>query len=164
MQLDHEAGNVVSDEILFNVSPRESRVAVVENGVTQEVMIERVARRGQVGNIYKGRVTRVMPGMQAAFVDIGLERSAFLHAGDLSLPVVEDGDPPEPAMEARPINRLLHEGQQIVVQVIKDPYHDQSVLAIPLLGVAARSPRTRCVIAHHRCRRAKSLARGSVEH
>lgn len=138
IRLGHEAGNVVSDEILFNVSPRESRVAVVENGVTQEVMIERAARRSQVGNIYKGRVTRVMPGMQAAFVDIGLERSAFLHAGDLSLPAVEDGDPPEPAMEARPISRLLHEGQQIVVQVIKDPIGSKGARITTSLSLPSR--------------------------
>jgi ribonuclease G len=73
----------MSEEILVNVTPQETRVAVVENGVLQEVFIERSNRRGLVGNIYKGRVCRVLPGMQAAFVDIGLERAAFLHASDI---------------------------------------------------------------------------------
>jgi ribonuclease G len=70
----------VSEEILINVTPRETRVALVENGMLQELHIERASRRGVVGNVYKGRVQRVMPGMQAAFVEIGLERAAFLHA------------------------------------------------------------------------------------
>ena len=74
---------LVSEEILINVTPQETRVAVVENGVLQEVHIERARTRGIVGNIYKGRVVRVLPGMQAAFVDIDLERTAFLHAGDV---------------------------------------------------------------------------------
>ncbi|HET7222534.1 MAG TPA: Rne/Rng family ribonuclease, partial [Rhodanobacteraceae bacterium] len=72
----------MTEEILINVTPREARVGVVENGMLQEVHVERSGHRGYVGNIYCGRVKRVMPGMQAAFVDIGLERSAFLHAGD----------------------------------------------------------------------------------
>ena len=73
----------MSEEILINVTPREVRVAVVENGVLQEVYIERANKRGLVGNIYKGRIMRVLPGMQAAFVDVGLERTAFLHASDI---------------------------------------------------------------------------------
>ncbi len=71
------------DEILINVTPRETRVAVVENGVLQEILIERAGKRGLVGNIYKGRVCRVLPGMEAAFVDSGLERAAFLHVSDI---------------------------------------------------------------------------------
>ena len=67
-------------EILLNVTPRETRAALVENGNTQELYIERASRRGLVGNLYKGRVSRVLPGMQAAFIDIGLDRAAFLHA------------------------------------------------------------------------------------
>ena len=73
----------MTEEILINVTPRETRVALVENGMLQEVHVERASRLGYVGNIYKGRVKRVMPGMQAAFVDIGLERAAFLHASDV---------------------------------------------------------------------------------
>ena len=76
----------MTEEILVNVTPRETRVAVVENGMLQELHIERGWRRGVVGNIYKGKVQRVMPGMQAAFVEIGLDRAAFLHAADIVKP------------------------------------------------------------------------------
>jgi Rne/Rng family ribonuclease len=71
-------------EILVNIGPRESRAALLENGVLQEIFIERASRRGMVGNVYKGRVSRVLPGMQAAFVDAGLERTAFLHVDDIA--------------------------------------------------------------------------------
>ncbi len=84
---DHLSGEyVVSEEILINVTPRETRVGVVENGMLQEVHVERASKRGYVGNVYKGRVQRVMPGMQAVFVEIGLERAAFLHASDIVRP------------------------------------------------------------------------------
>ncbi|MFN3919966.1 MAG: ribonuclease G [Methylohalobius sp.] len=104
----------MSDEILINVTPPETRVAVVENGILQEIFIERSRRRGLVGNIYKGQVCRVLPGMQAAFVDIGLERSAFLHFSDLN----------PKQLQASPngtVETLLQEGQEIMVQVSKDP-------------------------------------------
>ncbi|MGD2082342.1 MAG: ribonuclease G [Chromatiales bacterium] len=103
----------MSEEILVNVTPPETRVAVIENGIVQEVIIERARRRGLVGNIYKARVSRVLPGMQAAFVDIGLDRAAFLHASDIFTP---NG---EPRPEA--INELVHEGGELLVQVVKDP-------------------------------------------
>src|SRR5438874_13284327 len=74
----------MSVEILVNIAPRETRAAILENGVVQEIHIERASRRGLVSNLYKGRVSRVLPGMQAAFVDIGLERTAFLHAADIA--------------------------------------------------------------------------------
>ena len=109
----------MSEEILINVTPRETRVALVENGALQEVYIERARRRGLVGKIYRGKVCRVLPGMQAAFVDIGLERAAFLHASDATPrtaeAVTESND------TVADITRLLHEGQVISVQVIKDP-------------------------------------------
>ncbi len=73
----------MSTEILFNASIHEARAAVVENGVLHEVYLERASRRGLISNIYKGRVSRVLPGMQAAFIEIGLERTAFLHASDI---------------------------------------------------------------------------------
>ncbi len=104
----------MSDEILINVTPPETRVAIVENGVLQEVLIERARKRGLVGNIYKGRVARVLPGMQAAFVDIGLERAAFLHVSDLN---ATDSC----RAEKEQIELAFHEGQDLVVQVIKDP-------------------------------------------
>ena len=76
----------MSEEILINVTPQETGVAVVENGVLQEVYIERTRKRGLVGNIFNGRVSRVLPGMQAAFIDIGLERTGFLHLSDIIEP------------------------------------------------------------------------------
>ncbi len=109
----------MSEEILINVTPRETRVAIIENGVVQELFIERSARRGIVGNIYKGKVSRVLPGMQAAFIDIGLDRAAFLHISDIikcpneELEVI--------SMEQNNINDVLVESQDILVQVIKDP-------------------------------------------
>ncbi|VAW81342.1 Ribonuclease G [hydrothermal vent metagenome] len=102
-------------ELLVNVTPQETRVAVVENGMLQDVFIERARRRGLVGNIYKGTVRRVLPGMQAAFIDIGLERTAFLHASDIALIDAETNSNDDN------ISCLLHEGQTILVQVIKDP-------------------------------------------
>src|SRR5690606_27561981 len=102
----------MSEEILINITPMAARVALVENGVLQEVHIERTLRRGIVGNIYKGKVVRVRPGMQAAFVDIGLERAAFIHASEISQREGAAGEP---------ISALVHEGKALVVQVTKDP-------------------------------------------
>ncbi len=107
----------MSEEILINVTPQETRVAVVENGVLQEVHIERARSRGLVGNIYKGKVSRILPGMQAAFVDIGLDRAAFLHASDVHQP----GQDGENNGATPAIAELLHDGQELVVQVVKDP-------------------------------------------
>jgi ribonuclease G len=142
----------VTEEILINVTPRETRVAVVENGMLQELHIERGWRRGVVGNIYKGKVQRVMPGMQAAFVEIGLERAAFLHASDIVKPMAmaEPGDgeslPPAPT---RPITELLREGQEIVVQVVKDPIGSKGARLTTQLSVPSRYlvllPRTRVI-------------------
>ncbi|PPC90693.1 MAG: ribonuclease G [Methylobacter sp.] len=104
----------MSEEILINVTPPETRVAVIENGVLQELIIERSRQIGLVGNIYKGQVCRVLPGMQAAFVDIGLPKAAFLHISDLSGKELEK-------VQSDNIGYYLHEGQHIVVQVVKDP-------------------------------------------
>ncbi len=104
----------MSEEILINVTPQETRVAVIENGMLQELLIERSHSRGLVGNIYKGKVKRVLPGMQAAFVDIGLERSAFLHVSEI-ISQNESGDEINDD-----ITLLLREGEEIIVQVIKD--------------------------------------------
>ena len=109
----------MSEEILINVTPRETRVALVENGVLQELFIERARRRGLVGNIYRGKVCRVLPGMQAAFVDVGLDRAAFLHASDIESRK-SNGEAGVNG-ETSDITRLLHEGQEISVQVVKDP-------------------------------------------
>jgi len=107
------------DEILINVTPRETRVAVVENGRLQELHLERTLSRGIVGNIFKGKVVRVLPGMQAAFVDIGLDKNGFLHAADIAR-----NDPAfagRPMREIPPIQDLVHEGKSVYVQVLKDP-------------------------------------------
>ncbi|MEN8177149.1 MAG: ribonuclease G [Pseudomonadota bacterium] len=107
----------MSEEILINVTPPETRVAVIENGVLQEIIIERTSKRGLVGNIYKGKICRVLPGMQAAFVDMGLERAAFLHASDIGN--VNPGGNGEGRKES--IDELVREGEYIIVQVLKDP-------------------------------------------
>ncbi|MBU2885434.1 ribonuclease G [Gilvimarinus agarilyticus] len=107
----------MSEEILINVSPVETRVALVENGVLQELHVERTHNKGFVGNIYKGKVVRVLPGMQAAFVDIGLERTGFIHAQEL-IPESADGDRHSDLPDIR---TLVREGQAVLVQVSKDP-------------------------------------------
>ncbi len=107
----------MTDEILINLTSREVRAAVVENGVLQEILIERTSRRGLTGNIYKGRVVRVLPGMQAAFVEIGLARTGFLHASDVLPP--RDA-PATAAGEEHNIRDLLREGDTVLVQVVKD--------------------------------------------
>ena len=89
-------------EILINVSPREVRAALVEEGVLQEIFLERSNRRGLISNIYKGRVSRVLPGMQAAFIDIGLERTAFLHVSDIMQPADAEGSGDETRTGAAP--------------------------------------------------------------
>ena len=106
-------------EILVNVTPRETRAALVENGSTLELYIERAGRRGLVGNLYRGRVSRVLPGMQAAFVEIGLVRTAFLHAGDIARPAQSEAEPLAPGAED--IGSLVQPGQDILTQVLKDP-------------------------------------------
>ncbi|HSM10323.1 MAG TPA: ribonuclease G [Lysobacter sp.] len=143
----------MTEELLVNVTPRETRVAVVENGMLQELHIERGFSRGVVGNIYKGRVQRVMPGMQAAFVDIGLERAAFLHAADVirHVPAGNGGveESPLPVGPTRPIAELLRDGQEIIVQVVKDPIGGKGARLTTQLSIPSRYlvllPRTKVV-------------------
>lgn len=128
------------DEILVNFGPTETRAALVENGVVQEIYIERTQKRGIVGNIYKGKVVRVLPGMQAAFVDIGLERAGFIHAGDISS---QNTDPASDSAEAKnsepaDIRTLLREGQQVLVQVTKDPISTKGARLTTHISVSAR--------------------------
>src|SRR6476619_4469823 len=114
----------MNEDILINCTPQETRVGVMQAGVPQELHIEREANRGLVGNIYVGRVARVLPGMQSAFVEIGLERSAFLHVADMAehRRAGGTGTPANGRSEsARPIEKLLAEGQPVTVQVLKDP-------------------------------------------
>ncbi len=119
----------MSEEILINITPPETRVALIENGVVQEIIIERTAKRGLVGNIYKGKVCRVLPGMQAAFVDIGLERAAFLHASDI---FTEDRN------ETQQITELVREGGEIVVQVVKDPLGSKGARLTTNISIPSR--------------------------
>lgn len=125
------------EEILINVTPRETRVAVVENGVLQELHIERTLSRGLVGSIYKGKVVRVLPGMQAAFVDIGLDKNGFLHAADIAR-----NDPAfngEPMRDIPPIQDLVHEGKLIYVQVLKDPIGSKGARLTTELSMPSRN-------------------------
>ena len=110
-------------DLIVSTNPRETRVALLEDGVVSELFLEREAHRGIVGSIYKGRVTRVLPGMQSAFVDLGLERDAFLHAADVFEELPENLLTAEETGAARsaPIEDKLHEGQEVVVQVLKEP-------------------------------------------
>ncbi|MDQ6995727.1 MAG: Rne/Rng family ribonuclease [Mariprofundaceae bacterium] len=153
----------MSVELLVNVSPFETRIARIENGLAEEVYIERERERGLKGNIYKGRVQRVIPGIQAAFVDIGLEKSGFLYAGDIAIPNVpdspdlaediddeikdsDDTDNDDDAEEVNtsyhrhipPINTLLRDGQEILVQVSKDPIASKGPRLTSLLSIAGR--------------------------
>ena len=133
----------MSEEILVNVTPRETRVAVVENGMLQELHIERGWRRGVVGNVYKGKVQRVMPGMQAAFVEIGLERTAFLHANDVMRALQQpegdaDGEALPVPMPARPVTELLRDGQEVVVQVVKDPIGSKGARLTTQISIPSR--------------------------
>ena len=131
----------MSEEILINVTPRETRVAMVENGVLTEVFIERASRLGLVGNIYKGKVSRVLPGMQAAFIDIGLERTAFLHASDILQSGSSNGNGNGNGGNGKTtedISKLLYQGQTVAVQVVKDPLGSKGARLTTQLSIAAR--------------------------
>ncbi len=129
------------EDILINWSPQETRVAVVEGGAVQELHIERTLERGLVGNVYLGKVVRVLPGMQSAFIDIGLERAAFLHVADLHSAAQfghgrhhgAHGDVPP-----TPIERLVFEGQPLMVQVIKDPIGTKGARLSSQISIAGR--------------------------
>jgi ribonuclease G len=122
-------------DILINWAPQETRVAIVENGAVQELHIERALERGLVGNIYMGRVARVLPGMQSAFVDIGLERAAFLHVADVHV----SGAPARgDNAQQVPIERLVFEGQTLMVQVIKDAIGTKGARLSTQISIAGR--------------------------
>ena len=108
-------------ELLINITPSETRVAQIENGMLQELHLERQSTVGIVGNIYLGKVSRVLPGMQAAFVDIGMEKAAFLHASDIVTYDHENDQITRKSNSVRDIIELVREGQKIIVQVVKDP-------------------------------------------
>ncbi|MBL8306492.1 MAG: ribonuclease E/G, partial [Rubrivivax sp.] len=129
-----------TQDILINWSPQETRVAVVENGAVQELHVERTLERGLVGNVYLGKVVRVLPGMQSAFVDIGLDRAAFLHVADVwqrpaegeTAPTARGGHVPVP------IERQVFEGQALSVQVIKDPIGSKGARLSTQISIAGR--------------------------
>src|SRR5690606_9187582 len=127
----YERAPVRSIEFLINFTPQESRVALVKQCVVQELHVERTASRGIVGNIYLGKVVRVLPGMQSAFIDIGLERTAFLHVAD----IWSDRQNGE---SARPIERILAEGQSLMVQVLKDPIGTKGARLSTQISLAGR--------------------------
>ncbi|MCE9679799.1 ribonuclease G [Shewanella sp. AS1] len=120
-QFSNRVQGKIGAELLINVTPTEARVALVEFGILQEVHIERRMKRGLVGNIYKGKVSRVLPGMQAAFVDIGLDKAAFLHASDIVPHTECVADVEKGNFVVRDIGELVRQGQDIMVQVVKDP-------------------------------------------
>ncbi len=123
----------MGQEILINVTPQETRVAVLEQGIAQELHIERSSSLGIVGNVYRGKVCRVLPGMQSAFVEIGLQRAAFLHAADI-MDCHIDGEP----QTDRPIQDVLREGQSIIVQVIKEPIGTKGARLTTEVSIAGR--------------------------
>ena len=130
---------MAGQDILINWAPQETRVAIVENGIVQELHIERTLERGLVGNIYLGKVVRVLPGMQSAFVDIGLERAAFLHVADLN--VAGAGGPRSegrPELPPVPIERQVFEGQTLTVQVIKDAIGTKGARLSAQVSIAGR--------------------------
>ncbi|MCM2296545.1 ribonuclease G [Rhodoferax sp.] len=130
----------MQEDILINWSPQETRVAVVENGVLQELHVERTLERGLVGNVYLGKVARVLPGMQSAFIDIGLERAAFLHVADVWHPPAE-GETISAARNAAtqiPIEKQVFEGQSLMVQVIKDPIGTKGARLSTQISIAGR--------------------------
>ncbi|MFM7708407.1 MAG: Rne/Rng family ribonuclease, partial [Gammaproteobacteria bacterium] len=143
----------MSVEIFINIAPRESRAALLEGGVLQEIHIERASRRGIVGNLYKGRVTRVLPGMQAAFVEVGLARTAFLHAHDIAVSDARldaervareggsGGPPGAPApvtAQGLDIRRLVNPGDDLLVQVVKDPMGAKGARLTTFLSLPSR--------------------------
>ena len=119
------------ENILINCTPRETRVATIIDGILQDLFIERSAARGLVCNIYYGKVVRVLPGMQSAFVDIGLERTAFLHVADIA-EAHRDGE------KTLPIEKVIHEGQAIMVQVAKDPIGTKGARLTTTISLAGR--------------------------
>ena len=130
----------MQEDILVNWSPQETRVAVVENGAVQELHVERTCERGLVGNVYLGKVARVLPGMQSAFIDIGLERAAFLHVADVWHPPAE-GETISMARNAPPplpIEKQVFEGQALMVQVIKDPIGTKGARLSTQISIAGR--------------------------
>ena len=127
----------MSEEILINFSPLETRVAIMAQGVVQELHIERADSLGLVGNIYLGKVSRILPGMQSAFIDLGLERTAFLHVADIWQPREANGEHDREGAQ-KPIEKMLAEGQSLMVQVVKDPLGSKGARLSTQISLAGR--------------------------
>ncbi len=129
----------MQQDIFINWSPQETRVAVIEHGALQELQVERSLERGLVGNVYLGKVARVLPGMQSAFIDIGLDKAAFLHVADLMSSInSRHADADLPASAAQPIEKQLFEGQAVMVQVLKDPIGTKGARLTAQISIAGR--------------------------
>jgi ribonuclease G len=130
----------MNEDILINITPQETRVALILQGAVQELHIERTLSRGLAGNVYLGKVVRVLPGMQSAFIDIGLERAAFLHVADIWEAKPHDGQHGQHGQSAPqiPIEKLLFDGQTITVQVIKDPIGTKGARLSTQISIAGR--------------------------
>ena len=132
----------MQQDILINWSPQETRVAVVEYGAVQELHVERTLERGLVGNVYLGKVVRVLPGMQSAFIDIGLERAAFLHVADLMSSInsrhADADSAATPAAALQPIEKQLFVGQSLMVQVLKEPIGTKGARLTAQVSIAGR--------------------------
>ena len=137
----------MTQDVLINWSPQETRVALVEHGAVQELHVERTLERGLVGNVYLGKVSRVLPGMQSAFIDIGLDRTAFLHVADIVAPFtpgsrpatqLPDRDRRDAAAAMVPIEKQVFEGQALLVQVIKDPIGTKGARLSTQISIAGR--------------------------
>ena len=117
----------MNEEILINFTPQETRVALISHGEVQELLIERAQNRGYVGNVYLGKVNRVLPGMQSAFVDIGLDKSAFIHVADIH------------SSQDTPIEKLIFDGQTLLVQVLKDPLGSKGARLTTHISIPGRN-------------------------
>jgi len=125
----------MDEELLINVNGFETRVALLQNHALAEVHLQRSGTYSLTGNIYKGKITRILPGMQAAFVDVGLARPGFLHARDIDVPRA-NGEDPEPRQPD--IRELIHEGQAVLVQVAKDPIASKGARLTTNLALPSR--------------------------
>ncbi len=127
----------MNEQILINLTPQETRVAIIQYGTVQELHIERTSTRGILGNMYLGKVVRVLPGMQSAFIDIGLERAAFLHVADLWEHRAHHHNHKNNSTPA-PIEKMVFEGQSLIVQVIKDPLGTKGARLSTQISIAGR--------------------------
>ncbi|HFC30576.1 MAG TPA: Rne/Rng family ribonuclease, partial [Oceanospirillales bacterium] len=133
----------MSEEILINSTPNETRVAMVENGMLQEVLIERNRKSSIVGNIYIGRVEKILPGLQAAFVNIGQSRAAFMHVTDVCsqeklIRLEGQQAATQSDVSLPPISKMIHEGQRIIVQVYKDAIGSKGARVTCKLSIPSR--------------------------